>query len=131
MEKTRINLEILLPEVLDERDECVSRVIRSLETIRGIEKVHVIPKGDNAKAQVCFHYDPDTISIHKVEQLAKAAGAEITDHYGHLLIETSGIRHPRRARVIEAGIEKQKGVSAVSVSGTGFIQVEYKKTDTS
>jgi Zn2+/Cd2+-exporting ATPase len=131
MEKTRINLDIILPEVPDERDECVSRIIRSLESVRGIEKVHVLPKDGQVKARVCFHYDPDVISIHKVEQAAKAAGAEITEHYGHLLIETSGVRHPRHARIIEAGIEQQKGVSTISVSGTGFIQVEYKKEDTS
>jgi len=127
MEKTRINLDILLPEVPDERDECVSRVIGSLESVRGIGKVHIVPKDGNSKAQVCFHYDPDVISIKKIEQAAKVAGAEMTEHYGHLLIETSGVRHPRHARIIESDIEGQKGVSTVSVSGTGFIQIEYKK----
>src|ERR1044072_1400205 len=102
MEKTRINLDILLPEVPNERDECVNRIIKSLEYKRGIDKVHVIPADGNNKAQLCFHYDPSEISISKVEQLPRKAGAEITEHYGHLLIETSGVRHPRHARLIEA-----------------------------
>jgi Cd2+/Zn2+-exporting ATPase len=105
MEKTRINLDILLPEVPNERDECVSRIIKSLESKRGIDKLHVIPEEGNKKAQLCFHYDPSVISINKVEQLAKQAGADITEHYGHLLIETSGVRHPRHARIIEAQIK--------------------------
>ena len=63
MEKTKINLDILLPEVPDERDECVCRVIGSLETVRGIEKVHIVPGDKEAKAQICFHFDPELISI--------------------------------------------------------------------
>ncbi len=131
MEKTRINLDILLPEVPNERDECVNRIIKSLEHKRGMEKVHVVPEEGNKKAQLCFHYDPTIISINKVEQLAKKAGADITEHYGHLLIETTGVRHPRRARIIEADLKSQKGVQNVSVAGTGFIQLEFNKEATS
>ena len=102
MEKTRINFDILLPEVPSERDECVQRIIKALAYKRGIDKVHVVPEEGNKKAQLCFHYDPEIISINTVEQIAKKAGTEITEHYGHLLIEISGVRHPRHARLIEA-----------------------------
>lgn len=131
MEKTRINLDILLPEVPDERDECVARIINMLQYKRGIDKVHVLPEDGNRKAQLCFHYDPSEVSISKVEQLAKRAGAEITGHYGHLLVETTGVRHPRHARIIESQLRKQKGIQSVSVSGTGFIQLEFNKEATS
>ena len=131
MEKTRINLDILLPEVPNERDECVARIINVLQNKRGIEKVHVVPEDGSKKAQLCFHYDPYEVLLSKVEQLAKKAGAEITEHYGHLLIETTGIRQPRHARIIEAGLRKQKGIQNVSVSGTGYILVEYNKEATS
>lgn len=127
MKKTKINLEILLPEVPNERDECVNRIIKSLEYKRGIDKVHIVPEDGNKKAQLCFHYNPSEISISKVERFAKQAGAEITEHYGHLLIDTSGVRHPRHARIIEADLKKQKGIQNVSVSGTGFIQLEFNK----
>ena len=129
--KTKINLDIILPEVPDERDECVQRIISALESKKGIEKVHVVPKDGNNKARLCFHYDPYFISISDVEQLAKNAGAEITRRYGHLLIETSGVRQPRHARIIQAGIRKEEGIQAVSVSGTGFIQLEFDKEATS
>ena len=127
MEKTRINLDILLPELPNERDECVRRIVKALEYRRGIDKVHIVPEEGNKKAQLCFHYDPSIISINKVEQLANEAGAEITERYGHLLIETSGVRQPSHARIIEAGIRKQKGIQNVSVSGTGYIQIEFNK----
>ncbi|RYY96870.1 MAG: heavy metal translocating P-type ATPase [Chitinophagaceae bacterium] len=127
MEKTRINLDILLPEVPHEKDECVARIIGMLQHKRGIDKVHVVPEESGHKAQLCFHYDPAVISINAVGQLARKAGAEITEQYGHVLIETTGVRHPRHARRIEADLRKQKGVQAVSVSGTGFIELEYHK----
>ena len=130
MEKTRINLDILLPEVPNERDECVNRIVTRLQYEKGIEKVHIIPGNGDHKAQICFHYDPSTIAINEVEQLAKSAGAAITEHFGHLLIETSGIRHARHARIIETSIRDYRGIVSVSVSGSGFIQLEYKKDQT-
>ena len=91
MQKTRINLDILLPEIPDERDECVSRIISTMHLRRGIDKIHVIPANGDDKAQLCFHYDPEIISINEVEKLASKTGIAITDHYGHLLIDVSGI----------------------------------------
>ena len=108
MNKTRIDLDILLPEVPNERDECVSRIIKSLEYKRGIGKVHVVPENGGQKARLCFHYDPSVIAISKVEGLAREAGAEITEHYGHLLINVSGIRQPSHAQIIEAAFRKLK-----------------------
>ena len=127
MEKTRIDLDIILPEIPNERDECVSRIINSLERRRGIDKVHVVPQKENKASQLCFHYDPEKISIDKIEYLAKQAGAEITVQYGHLLITVSGIRHQRHARMIESDIKRVKGIVSISVSATGFIQLEYNK----
>lgn len=128
MEKTTINLDILLPELPDEKDECVQRIIDFMQFKRGIDKVHVLSGNGDEKAQLCFHYDPEKISIAEVEELAQDAGATITEKYGHLLIEVKGVRQPRHARIIEAGIKKWKGIVSVAVSGTGFIQLEYDRS---
>lgn len=128
MEKTKINLEILLPEVPDERDQCVTRVIDTLHTKRGIDKIHIVPESEDGKAQLCFHYNPDEINISEIEMRAKEAGAGITQQYGHLLIEVSGVRQTRHARILETDMKDFKGVLNVSVSGTGFIQLEYEKS---
>lgn len=122
-----MDLDILLPEVPDERDHCVDRIINALESKRGIGKVHVVPEEGDQKAQLCFHYDPSEIPITRVEQLARKAGAKITEQYGHLLLDVSGIRHPAHARVLESGLKHVEGILHVSVSGTGFIQLEYSK----
>jgi len=44
-----------------------------------------------------------------------------------LLIEVTGIRYPSHARIIEAALKKKKGIINVSASGTGFIQLEFRK----
>lgn len=125
MEKTRINLDILLPEVPNERDECVNRIIKAMTSERGIEKAHIIPENNTSKAQLCFHYNPDEISLEKVEQLARHAGAEITGRYGHLLLQVKGIRHVRHARIIELDLKDTKGVLSVSASAAGWITIEF------
>lgn len=125
MEKTRINLDIVLPGVPDEKDACVQRIINNMSTKRGIEKVHIVPETDTTKATLCFHYDPQKISVEDVQKLAAEAGAGITEHYGHLLLEVKGIRYVRHARVIEIALKELKGLLSVSVSATGWIKIEF------
>ena len=42
MEKTKIDLDVLLPEIPNERDACVQRMITLMEGKEGIERVHVV-----------------------------------------------------------------------------------------
>lgn len=126
-----MNIDILLPEVPNEKDACVARIIQALESKRGIEKVHVIPEKNAVKAQLCFHYEPSLISLSEVQNIAKKAGARITEQFGHLLVEVAGIRHVRHARLLEREIQDEKGVISVSASASGFIQLEYDKNATS
>lgn len=127
MEKTRINIDIVLPQSAHENDSFVKGMVEELGSKRGIDRVHVVPAKGDSKAQFCFHYDPSVISIQKIEQLARKAGAGLKEQYGHMVIEVSGIRHPTHASIIESKIRKWKGIQSASVSGNGFIQLEYKK----
>lgn len=130
MEKTRIDLDLLLPEIPDERDACVHRIISMLEGKEGIEKVHVVPKDGAQQAQLCFHFDPSVISLQTIRNTAVRQGAALTQKYGHMLLQVEGIRHPRHARVMEAKLKGIKGVIDASVAGTGFIRIELDKTQT-
>ena len=125
MEKIKINLNIVLPDVPNERDECVQRIISATESKKGIEKVHIVPGTETSKAKLCFHYDPEEISIEQVQKMAADAGAEITERFGHLLLEVKGIRHVRHARVIEGSLKHIKGVISVSASAAGWISIEF------
>ena len=130
MEKLKINLDIVLPDIPDERDDCVQRIIATTSSKKGIEKVHIVPKTESSGAKLCFHYDPNVISIEEVEEMAKKAGAEITERYGHLLIEVKGIRQVRHARIIESKLKDLKGILSVSVSATGWISLEFDHHET-
>jgi Cd2+/Zn2+-exporting ATPase len=125
MKKIKINIDLVLPDVPNERDECVQRIITTAEKRKGIEKVHVVPETETSKAKLCFHYNPDEISIEDVQNLAKEAGAEITERYGHLLLEVKGIRHVRHARIVESRLKGMKGILSVSVSASGWINLEF------
>ena len=130
MKKLQLTIPVILPQVPNEKDTCVKRLIQELEAKEGIEKVHVADaKADNTP-QLCFHYDPDIISIDRIQSLAERTGAEITEKYGHLLIEVKGIRHTRQARSIEKSLLAINGVLEASVSASGMVRLEFDKKQT-
>lgn len=125
MEKLKINIDLILPDVPDEKDACVQRIIAAVQGLPGIDKVHIIPATGDTKAQLCFHYNPDVITVERVEKLAVRAGAGITKRYGHLLVEVKGIRHQRQTRLIETSIQRRQGILSVSVSAAGQVMAEF------
>jgi Cd2+/Zn2+-exporting ATPase len=125
MEKLKINIDLILPDIPDEKDACVQRIITALEGRPGISKVHVVPATADKKAQLCFHYNPAVITVERVENMARQAGAVINRRYGHLLADVLGIRHQRQTRLIEAALMRNKGILSASVSGAGQAMVEF------
>ncbi len=128
MDKTKINLDILLPGIPDEKDACVRRIIDEMENIKGIERVHVVSENNESKAQLCFHYDPQVVSIERVQDLAAQAGARLSKRYRHALLEVKGIRHQRQTNLVEAALKNEEGILSISVSATGFVAVEFDST---
>ncbi len=125
MSKLQLDLPVLLPEIPDERDLCVTRLLSALNAEAGIEKAHI---KEGAPAEVCIHYDPDQLSLEKVKAIARRAGAEITDRYRHLLLDVTGIRHQRHARQLGEQIGKTPGILEAVVSGAGVARIEYDST---
>lgn len=130
MKKTQVKLPILLPEVPDENDQCVQRLMDYLQNREGIEKVHIASEKDDDTPQLCFHYDPDIISIAHIRKLAKQAGASLTNEFGHTLLEVEGIRHARHARKIEKGLRGLEEIMEASVSESGIVRLEFIKAKT-
>lgn len=124
-EKLKLDIPILLPEVHDERDACVSRLDAMLGDRDGITKVHVL--ADEEPSKLCIHWDPDVISLGRVRELAEAAGARLSDRYGHFVATVSETDHPRRARSKAEDLVKIEGVLEAEVSGAGAIRVEYDR----
>ncbi|HEA30861.1 MAG TPA: heavy metal translocating P-type ATPase, partial [Leeuwenhoekiella sp.] len=130
MKKLQLKIPVILPQVPNEKDACVKRLIKELEAEEGLEKVHIADEQADSVPQLCFHYDPDIISIDRIQTLAERTGAEITEKYGHLLIEVSGIRHTRHARLVEKKLLDIDGVLEASANAGGMIRLEYDKRET-
>ncbi|SFE91983.1 heavy metal translocating P-type ATPase [Thermophagus xiamenensis] len=126
MKKLQIKIPLILPEVPDDKDRCVQKLIQRLEDKEGLEKVHVADETDNGVPQLCFHYNPELITIDQIQKLAKRTGASIIDKYGHRLIEVEGIRHTRHARKIEEALNRLDGVLQSAVSASGMIGLEFE-----
>ncbi|GEP97740.1 heavy metal translocating P-type ATPase [Chitinophaga cymbidii] len=97
---------------------------------KGIEKAHVITADENNGARLCFHYDPNEISLDQIQRYAREAGVFIARKYGHLVIEVEAIREMMEASVVEAQLRKVPGVVDASVSATGNIRMEFDHTAT-
>ena len=83
-DQLRLDIPLLLPEVADTADRCVARLTSELEGREGVDKVHVVRSSDGSLPQLCIHYRPDILPLERVRQLARSAGAELTDQYQHL-----------------------------------------------
>ena len=113
--RTTIDLNFLLPEVPDVDDTCVERLEALIGAGSGISRAHV--KGEDAKApKLCLHYDPEVVTLAQVERLAKAAGLQITERFGHAIIPFHFVGGEDAARHIEKRLSGQDGVLGVSVS---------------
>lgn len=128
---TRLDLEILLPEVPHARDACVARLESLIGAERGIVRAHAItpPSGPNV---MCLHYDPQIVTLAQVERLARAAGGELAERYGHAMIPLHAITGEDAGRRIEDGLRSLDGVVDASVSLAGQVaRVEFDRAVTS
>lgn len=126
-ETVRLELQLLLPEIPDQSDACIGRLIEMLAERPGVEKAHVIPAAGDALAQLCVHYDPRTLSLARIRKIVGTTGATITERYGHILWKVDGVGHPRRARTIAERLHALTGVIEAEVSAAGMVRVEYDR----
>lgn len=125
-EKLQLELAVLLPDALDRRDACVDRLTETLDGAPGLRDVHVVDPGDGETAKLCLHYDPDTTNVNRIRSRAEAAGAELTERYGHVLWSIGGVGHIRRARSIRETLDRVEGVMESEVV-PGLVRVEFDR----
>ncbi|WP_234573540.1 heavy metal translocating P-type ATPase [Rhodohalobacter sp. 614A] len=130
MKKLTLDIPVILPDIPDLKDKCVSRLIGTLEGRDGVDRVH-IKTDENEKPKLCIHFDPETISLRKIKTIAQQTGAKLHDLFGHMLVKVNGIRHSRHARSITRQLRDVNGVVDAYSSATGWIRLEYKKGDIS
>lgn len=124
MEKLELDLELLLPGVADEQDQCVARVQERLKTARGVTEAHLEKTDGNA--QLCIHYDPAQTTLAAIQRLATQTGAEIADRYQHNLIRIEGMDCSDCTLAIEHGLKRLDGVLTATVNyAAQTARVEY------
>ena len=131
-EKARLDLPVILPGVADTADRCVSRLIALLTARPGINDAHVqAGNGEEAVPQLCVHYDPEAISLARIREMVKSAGAEITAQFGHVVWQLEGISHQRRARTVADRVSALPGVIEADANAAGTIRIEFNRGRTS
>lgn len=124
-------MSVLLPELPDEKDACVGRLIEELTGRQGVFEVHVVAASGEEPARVCIHYDPEALSVSRIREISEAAGACVTGRFGHLLLDTQGVRYARRARTISERMQRLPGVVEAVAAVEGPIRIEFDREVTS
>ena len=123
----RLDLPLVLPDVDDAQDRCVSRLIDALSGRPGISQAHVIGRESGAP-QLCVHYEPATLPLDRVRELVHAAGAELTERFAHLVIRGGATLHARAARSAAEALRSMPGVLEADVSASGTVRIEYDRS---
>ena len=124
--KLELELSTLLPDGHGDGDGCMDRLSEALARTPGIDEAHIVT-AVQGPAQLCLHYDRDALTVSTLRELALRAGAEITDRYGHVVWQASGLRRPRRAERITAELEKVPGVLEARAWSDGPLRIEFDR----
>lgn len=128
-QKLKLEIFLLLPEATGERDQCVERLQHLLQAKAGVNDAHAVVPAENQPAQLCIHYDPDRFSLAEIRQLARQAGTEVTQRYGHLFVRTQSIWHTRQARRVSESLRGMRGVLEAEASADGLIRIEFDRDE--
>ena len=97
----------------------------------GSKNVHVVPATGSQPAKLCVHYDPEVLSLVRIEEIAKGAGALLTQRFGHVLWEVDDLRDERRARTVTDYLQRAPGVMEAVAAVAGPVRIEFDRTLTS
>jgi Cd2+/Zn2+-exporting ATPase len=124
MAKVHIELPVLLPQVEDHHDQCVTRLQEILAAKQDIGSVH-LHEGEK-QALLCLHYDPQQTTLEQVERCAKQAGVEVSKRYHHETWDIRGMDCADCARSIEHIMARVPGIISVSINyAAEKMRVEY------
>lgn len=125
MTTLKLDLDLLLPSAGSDFDPCIERLGSMLEGRAGVSRVHV-DRADG-RARLCVHFDPNRLSLERLESLAKAAGLELARRYTHLDLRVRGLRNERRARLVAGRLQELPGVLHAAASASAAqIHVELE-----
>jgi Zn2+/Cd2+-exporting ATPase len=110
-----------------ECDVCSKRLADTLKGEKGVSAAHV--EMLDGSAVLCLHYDPNLMSLDRLEQLARVTGASIAERYRHEVFPIHGLQQGTDVTFIERSLAKLPGVVHTSVNYAGEkLKVEYDST---
>jgi len=121
-----LELSTLLPDGHDDGDGCLGRLSEALARTPGVDEAHIVTAADGP-TRLCLHYDRDVLTVTTLRELAFRAGAEITDRYGHVVWQVSGLKRPRRAERITTELQKVPGVLEARSWSDGPLRIEFDR----
>ena len=127
-EHIRLDLPVLLPDLADEADRCVERLVAELTGQAGVREAHVVAAAGSAPAQLCVHFDPEKTGLARIRKAARAAGATLTARFGHLVWQVEGIEQERRARTVGETLSRLEGVFEAHATASGALRVEFDRS---
>lgn len=130
-EKLRLELPMLLPDVDDPADACIDRLVNNLTARDGVVSAHVIGAQDAEPAKLCVHFNSDLLSLQRIREIARTAGAQITDKYGHLRWNVEGLSNQRRARTVSEHLLSMPGVLTAHASPAGALSLDFDRDQAS
>ena len=123
MQKYRLNLTVLLPH-MEAGDDCIRLLTDRLSGLRGVDLAHIV-RTDGA-ADLCLHFDPNLVSLGRLQRLARQTGAQITERYRHEEIPITGMEVADGAFGLTRALQNLPGMLHAQVSyATGLAFVAY------
>ncbi len=122
----RLDLPLILPDVEDVQDRCVTRLVDALAGRPGIAEAHIVGL-DAGSPQLCVHYQPEILPLARVRELVQSVGAQLTARFAHLVIRGDATLHARAARSVAEGLRGVPGVLEADVSAAGAVRIEYDR----
>ena len=120
----KLETNVVLPGV-DEGDACLERLVKALRDQKGVAEAHI------HEQKLCLHYDPNLISVERLQKLGKEAGAEILQRYDHRMLSITGLPQGTNVSHIESAVQKLPGVTHAAVSyAAQTMKVEFDSTRT-
>lgn len=124
MAKTRFLVGVLLPDVPDAGDACMGRLTHLVQGRPGVQVVHAV----DGQGELCVHFDPGQVSLDEVRRLVTAAGARVSEQYGHVTLPVHSWPSEDAGRRLEDILRRVDGVVGASASlPAQRVRVEFER----
>jgi len=126
---TRIDIDMLLPDLPDMRDQCLQKLRDRIAAKAGVDATHLIDLAEADVHQLCIHYNPTVMTLQALRQFAEQSGAALHARYGHVMVNIAPLA-AGRARRLTRQFSATPGVFEAVVSPDGMVRIEFDREQT-